>query len=171
MFINIYPLTLGPNLFALIMASVSPKSLANLLQQHSEHLNMLLSQVRLLRRITTVIRNVLPEPLSLHCHAANIDGETIIIGCDSSTWAAKLRYQLPHVLTRLKDHRGLPAFRHIRVRVQPLDQGNPRPSNRRLSMPDQAATLIASVANNTADPKLKEALFRLSQRAKSVKNR
>lgn len=153
------------------MASVSPKSLANLLQQRSDHLNMLLSQVRLLRRITTVIRNVLPEPLSLHCHAANIDGDTMIIGCDSSTWAAKLRYQLPHVLNRFKDHHDLPVFRQIRVRVQPLDQGKTPASNRRLSMPEHTAALIASVANSTTDPKLKAALLRLSQRAKPVENR
>ena len=153
------------------MASVSPKSLANLLQQRSDHLSMLLSQVRLLRRITSVIRNVLPESLSLHCHAANIDGDTLVIGCDSSTWAAKLRYQLPHVLNRLSDHRDLPVFRLIRVRVQPLEQGNPRTSIHRLSMPEHTAALIASVAHGTADPELKAALLRLSQRAKPVKNR
>ena len=153
------------------MASVSPKSLANLLQQRSDHLNTLLCQVRLLRRITTVIRNILPEPLSLHCHAANIDGDVMIIGCDSSTWAAKLRYQLPHVLNRLSDHRDLPAFRQIRVRVQPREQSKPRPSQRKLSMPEHTAAIIASVAHGTTDPELKAALLRLSQRAKPVKNR
>jgi len=153
------------------MASVSPKSLANLLQQRSDHLSMLLSQVRLLSRITSVIRTIVPEPLSLHCHAANIDGDTIVIGCDSSTWAAKLRYQLPHVLQRLGDHRDLPVFRQIRVRVQPLEQVHSRPSNRRLIMPERTAALIASVAHGTGDPELKAALLRLSQRAKTVKNR
>ena len=153
------------------MASVSPKSLANLLQQRSDHLSVLLSQVRLLRQITTVIRKVLPEPLSLHCHAANINGDTIIIGCDSSTWAAKLRYQIPQVLNRLNDHRELPILRQIRVRVQPLNNDKPRISNRPLVMSEHAATLIASVASTTDDPKLKAALLRLSQRAKPVKNR
>jgi len=153
------------------MASVSPKSLATLLQQRSDHLNVLLSQVRLLRQITAVIRNVLPEPLSLHCHAANINGDTIIIGCDSSTWAAKLRYQLPQVLKRLNDHRELPVLRQIRVRVQPLDKDQPRISNRPLSMSEHSATLIASVARTTDDPSLKAALLRLSQRAKPVKIR
>ncbi|MEJ2652700.1 MAG: DUF721 domain-containing protein [Gammaproteobacteria bacterium] len=153
------------------MANVSPKSLANLLQQRSDHLSMLLSQVRLLRRITAVIRHFLPEPLSLHCHAANIDGGTLVIGCDSSTWAAKLRYQSPHILKRLGERRDLPAFRHIRVRVQPHDRGEPHSSNRPLAMSDHTAALIASVADDTADPQLKAALLRLSKRAKPVKNR
>jgi hypothetical protein len=153
------------------MARVSPKSLAKILQQRSDHLSVLLSQVRLLRQITTVIRNDLPEPLSLHCHAANIDGDTIIIGCDSSAWAAKLRYQLPHVLNRLKDHRDLPIFRQVRVRVQPLDEDKPRTQNRSLSITEHTAALIASIAQGTADPELKAALLRLSQHAKPVKNR
>ena len=153
------------------MASVSPKSLATLLQQHSDHLNMLLSQVRLLRRITSVIRNILSEPLSLHCHAANIDGDTIIIGCDSSSWAAKLRYQLPNVLSRLNEQRDLPVFRQIRLRVQPLEADKPHIETRRLIMPRSTGTLIASVAENTSDPDLKAALLRLSRRAKSFKNR
>ena len=153
------------------MASVSPKSLANLLQQHSDHLSTLLSQVRLLRRITVVIRNILPEPLSLHCHAANIDGDTVAIGCDSSTWAAKLRYHLPHVLNRLGEHRDLPVFRQIRLRVQPSEEAASSPPKRRLFMPEHTGALIADVAQDTGDPELKAALLRLSQRAKTVKNR
>ena len=153
------------------MASASPKSLASILQQRSDHLSLLLSQVRLLRRITTVIRNALPESLSPHCHAANIDGDIIVIGCDSATWAAKLRYQLPHVLSRLKDHRDLAVFRQIRVRVQPSDEARPLAPSRPLSMAEHTAALIASVGHNTTDPELKAALLRLSQHAKSVKNR
>jgi hypothetical protein len=153
------------------MASVSPKSLAHFLQQRSDHLSMLLSQVRLLRLITTVIRGVLPEPLSLHCHAANINGDILIIGCDSPTWAAKLRFLLPQVLERLKDHRQLPPFKHIRIRVQPIDKVVTQTAKRKVSMTTHSAAMIASVAYDTTDPELRAALLRLSQRARSVKNR
>jgi hypothetical protein len=153
------------------MASASPKSLASILQQRSDHLSLLLSQVRLLRRITSVIRNALPESLSPHCHAANIDGDVIVIGCDSAAWAAKLRYQLPHVLSRLRDHSDLAVFRQLRVRVQPAVKAKPRTPSRPLFLAEDTAALIASVARNTADPELKAALLRLSRHAKSVKNR
>ena len=153
------------------MASASPKSLASLLQQRSDLLSVLLSQVRLLRQITAVIRNILPEPLSLHCYAANIDGDTLIIGCDSSTWAAKLRYHMPHIMNRMKVHRVVPNCNQIRVRVQPLDKGKPPSSGPSLSMSERTAALIASVAHSTTDPKLSDALLRLSRRTKVVKNR
>ena len=83
------------------------------LQHHSDHLNVLLAQVHLLRRITHVIRRALPETLASHCHAANIDGETLVMGCDSSTWAAKLRFEIPQLLRQLNDQQGFPAFSHI----------------------------------------------------------
>lgn len=153
------------------MAIASPKSLASLLQQRSDLLSVLLSQVRLLRQITAVIRNILPEPLSLHCYAANIDGDTLIIGCDSSTWAAKLRYHMPHILNRIKVHREVPNCNQIRVRVQPLDKGKPRSSGPSMSMSEQTAALIACVAHSTTDPNLRDALLRLSRRTKVVKNR
>lgn len=153
------------------MASVSPKSLAHFLQQRSDHLSLLLSHIRLLRQITSVIRSVLPEPLSLHCHAANIDGDTIVIGCDSPAWAAKLRYLLPQLLPPLKEHHQVPTFRQIRIRVQPADQGETGAVVRQASMAEHSAALIASVAHDITDPDLKAALLRLSQRAKSVKNR
>jgi hypothetical protein len=147
------------------MASAPPKSMANWLQRRSDHLRVLLNQVRLLSQITTAIRNALPEPLSIHCQATNVDDNTLVIGCDSSIWAAKLRYHLPQVLRLVKDHPDLPAFSQIRVRVQPFDKGITQPSHRRLFMPKHIGALITSVADCIVDPKLKAALRRLSQRA------
>ena len=160
---------MGPLLSGLAMTSVPPKSVANWLQQRSEHMSTLLRQVRLLNQTTNVIRKNLPEPLSMHCHAVNIDGDTLVVGCDSSTWAAKLRFQLPYVLSLLKDHRDLPSFCQIRVRVQPLDKAKVRSQNRRFFMSEHVSTLITHAADNTIDPQLKAALHRLSQRAKSVR--
>ena len=151
------------------MSSTPSKPLLNWLQHHSDHLNVLLAQVHLLRRITHMIRHALPEPLASHCHAANMDGDTLVMGCDSSAWAAKLRFEIPQLLRQLNDQQGFPAFSQIRVRVQPLDKERSRTANRRLRLSDHNATLITSFADNTADPKLKAALHRLSQRAKSDK--
>ena len=61
------------------MSNAPSKPLLSWLQHHSDHLNVLLAQVHLLRRITHVIRRALPETLASHCHAANIDGETLVI--------------------------------------------------------------------------------------------
>lgn len=153
------------------MASVPPKSLANWLQHRSDHLRVLLNQVRLLNQITTVIRNALPEPLSIHCQAANVEDNALVIGCDSPIWAAKLRYQLPQVLRLVNEHPDLPAFSQIRVRVQPCNKGITQPLHRRLIMPKHIGALITSVADCIDDPKLSAALRRLSQRATNARHR
>ena len=149
------------------MAKNSPEPLINWLQHRSEHLDVLLGQARLLSRITGLIRTALPEPLASHCHAANIDGDTLIVGCSSSAWAVKLRYQIPYLLSQLMDQPNLPAFSQVRIRVQPLAIEKSRTSSHRLYMSERSAALINSVADSTLDLELKAALRRLSQRAKT----
>jgi hypothetical protein len=166
---HLYPQAIVPLLSGLVMSSVFPKSVATWLQQRSDQMSLLLIRVRLLSQITNLIKAHLPEPLSKHCYAVNIDGSTLVVGCDSSTWATKLRFQLPHILSLLKDHRELPDFCQIRVRVQPLDKERIPPSNRRLSMSQLASTSINNLADNTSHPQLKAALRRLSLQAKSAR--
>ena len=151
------------------MASTPSKSLLNWLQHHSGHLNVLLGRVGLLRRITAAVRDALPVSLASHCLAANIDGDTLVVGCDSSAWAAKLRYHIPQLLDRLKARTDLPALSQIRIRVQPRHEERTRTVYRRFNMSEHSAALITSIADNTADPELKAALLRLSQRAKPIK--
>lgn len=153
------------------MASSPPKSLQNWLQQRSNHLGGLLDRVHLLRRITGILHHALPAPLSAHCVAANIDGDTLVVGCDSPIWATKLRYQVPHLLGKLSAQPGLGSFSQIRIRVQPHghSEEQARSVYRRFKLSENSALLINNVAGNTADPELKAALRRLSQHAKSAK--
>ena len=150
------------------MTNAPSKPPLNWLQHHSDHLDILLGQVRLLRRVSDSLHKALPEPLASHCIAANIDGDTLVVGCDSSAWSAKLRYLIPQLLERLKTQADLPLFKQIRVRVQPL---NPEPfhtTTRRPQLSEHSAALITSIADSTADPALKAALHRLSQHVKPI---
>jgi hypothetical protein len=147
------------------MTGTPYKSLQNWLQPHGEPLNALLGQVQRLRRLTGVLRRALPEPLAAHCVAANLDGDTLVVGCDSSAWAAKLRYHLPTLLARLQDLPETPALSHIRIRVQPLREPPRRAAPRRARLSVHNAELLAAMADGTADPALKAALLRLSRHA------
>jgi len=147
------------------MAENSYKPMHSWLHHQSEHLNGLLDQVHLRRRLTNVLRSTLPEPLASRCLVANVDNDTLVVGCHSSAWAAKLRYQLPGLLDRFKSLPELPSLKYIRVRVQPLREEQPPPVYRRLKMSSHSAALISTIADNTVDPALKAALHRLSRRA------
>lgn len=147
------------------MSGTSYKPVQDWLHRPSGHLGALLGQVHLLRRLTAALRDALPEPLAAHCLAANLDDETLVIGCSSSAWAAKLRYQLPTLLARLRDHPGLAALSQIRIRVQPPREERPRAVRRRTRLSPHSADILSTLAEGTADPALKAALLRLSRHA------
>ena len=151
------------------MAGTPYKSLQNWLHPHGEHLSALLGQLQHLRRLTALLRGALPEPLASHCLAANLDGETLVVGCDSAVWATKLRYQVPAVLARLRNHPDVPALAQIRIRVQPLREAQRRAVPRRARLSAHNGQLISAMAEETADPALKAALLRLSRRATAEK--
>lgn len=148
------------------MSRSTPKPLANwLIAPTEQQLGGVLSHVRLLRRLTAVLRDIVPAPLAEHCQAANLESGVLVIAVDSSAWAAKLRYHLAALLPQLKARGDLPVIDQVRLRIQPprLDRP-PRPAYRR---PLSAATaaLIAQVADHTTDAALREALHRLARHA------
>jgi hypothetical protein len=145
------------------------KPVQDWLHHPSGHLGAVLSQVHLLRRLTAALRDALPEPLASHCLAANLDNDTLVVGCSSSAWAAKLRYQLPALLARLRNHAGLAALSQIRIRVQPSREERPRIPLRRARLSPRSADILSTLAEGTADPALKAALQRLSRHALAIK--
>ena len=147
------------------MAGTPYKSMQNWLQPHGEHLAALLGQLQRLRRLTALLRAALPEPLAGHCLAANLDGDTLVVGCDSAAWAAKLRYQVPDVLAQLRNHPDVPALSQIRIRVQPRREAQHGTVTRRARLSAHNGQLLCAMAEETADPALKAALLRLSRRA------
>ncbi len=141
------------------------KSLTKWLQTPSEQLSPLLTQVRLLQRVTKILRGALGNPLAEHCQAANLDGTTLVISTDSSAWAAKLRYCLTTLLSQLQDRSDLPAIEQLRIRILPGNVSPPAPAARRLAISSEAAAVISHVAENTTDPQLQAALRRLARHA------
>ena len=141
------------------------KSLTKWLQTPSEQLSPLLTQVRLLHRVTKILRGALGNPLAEHCQAANLDGTTLVISTDSSAWAAQLRYRLTTLLSQLQDRSDLPAIEQLRIRVLPGNVAPPAPAARRLAISSEAAAVISHVAENTTDPQLQAALRRLARHA------
>lgn len=142
-----------------------PKPLARWLLASSEQLGGMLSHVRLLRRLTAVLRDNLPAPLAEHCVAANIDGTTLVVAASSSVWAAKLRYHLPTLLTQLQLCDVLPTIDNIRIRIQPLQLERDISPVIRPPLSANTVALITQVADHTIDSALREALHRLARHA------
>jgi hypothetical protein len=126
-------------------------------------ISSVLDHARRLRLLTEQLGRQLPAPLAQHCRVGNIDGNCLILQVDSSTWATRLRYLAPALLTELRQQPGLEALRSTRIKVRPdLLPAAPPPAFA-LRLSEQAAAGIRDAALASPDPALQAALLRLSR--------
>lgn len=125
----------------------------------------LLERARSLQRLEQAVLRLLPEDLAGHCSVMNFKKETLILGARSSTWAARLRFAAPELITQLQRQFSLAAT-SIEVRVIP-EKLDIQPVSRKpegISMDN--ATLLAQTAESVDHPDLREALYRLAAKAR-----
>jgi hypothetical protein len=134
---------------------VSTRSLASLGERLS-------AQQALLERI----RPLLPAPLEDHCVWAILRDSDLTLLVDSPAWANRLRYLVPQLKQQLLRH-GL-QVRNIRIKVTILRGDAGRRTRHRKANPLSRANaeLLDCVARGIEDEGLRNALLRLSRRAK-----
>lgn len=144
--------------------------LHTLLSAASGDLARTLRRVRQLQRADQALQPQLGTVLTGHCHVANIRGTTLVLQVDSAAWGTRLRYQLPSLQRQLKASRTFSAIHDIEVTIRPRGNADRRSAPdrvpRRARLSSQAAALIATVANTTADPALQATLRRLASRSR-----
>ena len=122
----------------------------------------LTSQAQYQERLLARLRTELPEPLASHCVAAALKGSTLSLLVDSPVWNARLRFQSPELLSRLRSD--FPGLANIQVAVARPAEIRPRPSRHRpLTHSPQAASIVEQASAGISDPALSEALRRLAR--------
>lgn len=108
------------------------------------------------------------KDLAGHSYPVRIDGATLLVHADGALWANQIRHRYSDYLQALQRFPELRQLKDLRVRivpVRPLEKPGPSVSERpRLS--GDAGKVIEGVAQGIADEKLRDALLRLSRRAK-----
>jgi len=119
-------------------------------------------RARLLDRLTTEVRRLLPE-VGAHCRVANLRGSELVVQVDSPAWATRLRYQGKALVGQLQ-RRGFPELKTVQVRVAP--QGRPpSPPRRRARLSASSGELLRQTAASVDHEALRIALERLAGRA------
>ncbi len=142
-----------------------PQSVARLLQTRSD-LAELLRQTGQRRELLQQVRRALPEELAPHCVAATLERGSLRLRADSPVWAARLRYQVPQLLARLRADR--PGLANIQVKAGPAADGGiarsrqDAPAAPRAPSP-AAASAVEAAARQVTDPSLCHALQRLAR--------
>lgn len=78
----------------------------------------LLDRLAKIEALNNTLQPLLPATLKKHCRVINIRKNTLIIAVSSSTWANKIRFQLPELLTQFRE-KGYFNVANIEVIVKP----------------------------------------------------
>jgi hypothetical protein len=146
----------------------SSRSLNKLFTDSHDELAILITRTRQLRRLTAAFRKQLDADLAPHCYIGNLDETSLSVFVDSAAWATRLRFQIAHLLPRLRQ--ASPHFakleeirikiltpRHVPTRSHPMPDGP--------SMSQDNANGINTLSNSIDDPALQQALQRLAKHA------
>ncbi|MFD2190175.1 DUF721 domain-containing protein [Pistricoccus aurantiacus] len=125
----------------------------------------LIRQTRLIDCAQQTLREALPEDVREHVFVGGYRDGRLTLITDRAVWLTWLRYEQARLLEAL--HR-LPQFRAVlgfNFKVRPVRPLKIAPRQTRHFSP-QAASEIASCAEDTSDPRLKRALERLAAHGK-----
>lgn len=121
-----------------------------------------------LARLLEAWARCVPQPLCAHARPVYCDGRHVLVDADAPLWLAQLRHQSPTLLTRLKREAGLRALESLRGRVRPLPALGPaRAAPRPVRLSPRGLEALEGLAQDLAEPTLKEAVLRLLRHART----
>ena len=148
---------MSPNCQSTRRSRAKPKTVAGVLSENRLVLGPL-------ERVNRTLRGLLDPGLAEHCRVANVDRYTLVLQTDSSAWASRLRYLAPAILEKLAKKLGWKAVTHTKVLVRPELPPDRQPTARTAHLSQESASLLRDVALSIEDPRLREALLKLSRR-------
>ena len=125
----------------------------------SERLSQICNHIEKINELQIKLQKHLDSPLNKHVAVADIRQKTLVLHTDSQAWAAKLRYQTPDILNKVK--RDTPGIHTIRIKVMPSDSLNQVARQAQQVSPDTAHA-IRQVADKIGDPTLRSTLHSIA---------
>ncbi len=139
-----------------------PQTIAHLLSKpDSGAFEATINRSKQLLQLRQRLQNLLDEDLVSHCLLLNSRNGMLIMACDSTAWATRLRYHVPALLNGLRES-GLESLQNIQIKVQPVTH-TPVRSGNKASISSHGAYCLKQCANTIADPALRRALERLAE--------
>nr|WP_300308802.1 DciA family protein [Halomonas sp.] len=127
-------------------------------------LGSLMHMARLLEKAQNHLRQHLTHDLAEHLFVGGYRNGRLTLITDGAAWLTRLRYEQPRLLSLLHQLPEFAAVTGFQLKVRPVRPAKaPLRQTRRL--PAQAGKEIATCAEDTDDPKLKQALQRLASHA------
>jgi hypothetical protein len=116
-----------------------------------------------IQELNQKLKTYLDPSLNDHFELANINTDSVTILVSSSTWATRLRYNIPVILNTLNNNLKLTSVKTVRIKVNnKVSDPTSKAPKKAISMSQNSAQVLIDVANNL-DPKLRECFIKLSK--------
>jgi len=143
-------------------------SITQYLQQDNHTLGNLLSKLDRLQQWNSGLKECLLDQnraLTQHCFIVNLIGTSLIVIADNPHWVTRLRFHIPELLIKLRQHPGLENIQAICCKVQPnyvsASSSHNREPQQKLSA--KSAALLRETASKITDEKLRIVLEKIAE--------
>jgi len=116
-----------------------------------------------IQKINIKLKKYLDPSLHDYFELANIKTDVATILVSSSTWATRLRYNIPIILNALNNQLNFTSIKTIRIKVKKIIPTNPSLQKEPIPLSENSAQILIDVANNFKDPELRECFLKLSK--------
>ncbi len=138
-------------------------SISELLHDKRYPIADLCKKAKSIQEIDHNLKKYLDKSLHDHFEVANIKTDSAILLVNSSSWATRLRYNIPAILDALNNHLNFSSIKTITIKVNTLITDNTSKSRPTMTLSKNSAKVLADVANNFNDPQLRECILKISK--------
>jgi hypothetical protein len=141
--------------------------ISNIFKDERFPLANLCKKANSIQEINQNLKKSLDPSLNNHFELANIETDTATILVSSSTWATRLRYNIPAILNALNNELNFTSIQTVRIRVKKSipDHQATLPKNS-MSLSENSAQILIDVANDISDVQLRNCIIKLSKNVK-----
>ena len=142
----------------------------HILKNDGKTLKGLFQKVDQLREFNRIFAQYAEPGIVAHCKIANLQNNCLIVIVDSGSWATQLRFLIPDLLAKMRQHVCLAGLKSICCKTRP-DPAFEKPRKRRNQGPMKQMSVATSEeilrsAKTIEDKKLREILERIAGRIK-----
>lgn len=139
------------------------RSISRLLKDKTLPIAELCNKAHSIQEIDQKLKKCLDPSLHHHFQLANIKTDSVIILVNSSTWATRLRYNIPAILNALNNQLDFTSINTVRIKVKTKNSETLTKPRRQISLSNSSAQILRDVADNFSDPDLRECFIKLSK--------
>ena len=147
------------------MSDTRAVPIQDLISSVNPTLSGLVAAAKEIKVLNHLLDSALSQPLRAHVKVANVQGDRLVIQCDSPAWSARARLLAPRILESLNCQSTRGPIRHIQVITRPEPRRGKSPAPRRSEISEQSRRLLANVAADIDNPPLRRVLLRLAKGA------